>query len=157
MTPKDIMSSGIDVLNETWLYSVASVEYSGLLSYSYLKRGADLAAPSWDYVAQGSVRYVAEPVVQAGQYVGKLFKKLMPFGKFENRYTTVINILAERDRKLEAVQERVRKIEERLTNIERHGVVVADDITVIKKEVDEYKKALLRGVLQDNIMLREEA
>ncbi|MBF0317289.1 MAG: hypothetical protein HQL04_03870 [Nitrospirae bacterium] len=177
MTPKDIMSSGINVLNETWLYSVASVEYSGLVSYSYLKRGVDLAGPSWDYVADGSVKYVAEPVVKSFKYVAdpvvrswdyvatpiaqsvkyviapvnyvdQWFKKIGPLFKCKN---------AELDERLKAIEQRMQRIEERLANIERHGVVVADDITVIKKEVDEYKKALLRGVLQDNIMLREEA
>nr|AMP41550.1 magnetosome protein Man1 [uncultured Nitrospirota bacterium] len=58
---------------------------------------------------------------------------------------------------MEVIEERVRRIEERLANIEKHGIVVSNDtMTIIKKEVDEYKKALLRGVLQDNIMLREE-
>ncbi|MES0338336.1 MAG: hypothetical protein SFH39_18480 [Candidatus Magnetobacterium sp. LHC-1] len=187
MTPKDIMSSGVDVLNETLLYSVASVEYSGLVSYSYLRRGADLAGPSWNYVAEGSVKYVATPVAQSFKYVanpvvqsfkyvadpvvrswnyvatpvaesvkyvvapvsyvGQWFKKLGPLFTCKS---------AERDKKLTAIEDRLQKIEERLANIEKHGVVVASDITVIKKEVDEYKKALLRGVLQDNIMLREE-
>ncbi|MBF0337263.1 MAG: hypothetical protein HQL05_05475 [Nitrospirae bacterium] len=176
MTPKDIMSSGVDVLNETWLYSVASVEYSGLVSYSYLRRGVDLTGSSWDYVADRSVKYVANPVVQSFKYVadpvvrswnyvatpvadsvkyvvapvsyvGQWFKKLGPLFTCKN---------AERDEKLTAIEARLQKIEERLANIEKHGVVVASDITVIKKEVDEYKKALLRGVLQENIMLREE-
>ncbi|MBF0343195.1 MAG: hypothetical protein HQL06_03100 [Nitrospirae bacterium] len=147
MTHKDIISSGKEVLNETWLYSVASVQYTGLLSYSYMRRGMDLIAPSLGYVTAPigqSLKYVATPV----GYVGQWLKKFRTFFK---------NIDVERDKKMEVIEERVRRIEERLANIEKHGIVVSNDtMTIIKKEVDEYKKALLRGVLQDNIMLREE-
>ncbi|MBF0538513.1 MAG: hypothetical protein HQL03_09710, partial [Nitrospirae bacterium] len=129
------VSSGKEVLSETWLYSVASVEYTGLVSYSYVRRGMDIIGHS--------LGYVAGPFVHTGQW----FKNLRPLCKKK----------VERDERLMAIQERVRKIEERLANIERHGIVVSNDtMTIIKKEVDEYKKTLLRGVLQDNIMLREE-
>ncbi len=147
--PKDIVDSGADIMNETLKYSCATVEYTGLVSLSYLKRGGsfvydplakaaepvcDLTGRAYDWTADG-INGIYE---KGAEGFGKLLKAL-PFGRS----------------RLSEVEERLQKIEEWMAQVKEQGLIMpAAGAKGVSKKLTEEKEALLKNILLDNLELK---
>ena len=132
-----VLSSGFNTFNVTGKYTLATVEYTGLFSYSILKRGGR--------AANAGIRMVTKPVVTAATW---------PFGFIKDR-TWGIFRSKEHEEMIRGLTEKLAQVEARLAEIEKYGVATAGVAPRTKKKVSDDKKFLLKGILEETKSLKE--
>jgi len=145
----EALVAGANTLNETLKYSCATAEYSGLVTLSYIRRGGGFI---YDPLAKA-----ASPVCDAA--VTAYQKTAGGLGWTYEKATSGIGSLLKAiplpGKKMRDVEERLRKIEEWMANIDEHGLVMSPSMTKgVKKKLSEEKEALLKNILIDNMDLK---
>lgn len=129
-----IVSHGLNKFGEAGKYGCATAEYTGLVSYSYLKRGGNVVAK------------ITSPVTSV------VFR---PFAYIRDRTSKVLGRVALDPEVLRGLEEKIMRIEERLALIEKRGVGPAERRVSRKKKLDEGKREVLQMIVQENLLLRE--
>ena len=132
-----VLSSGFNTFNQTGKYTLATVEYTGLFSYSILKRGGR--------AANEGIKTVTRPVVAVATW---------PFGFIRDR-TYGIFRSKEHEEKIKSLTEKLAQVEKRLAEIEKYGVATAGVAPRKQKAVSDDKKFLLKGILDETKSLTE--
>lgn len=128
---KSVLSSGANFINETGKYTYATVEYTGLVTCSFARKGGNA---------------IMRPFVKIARPLGKInFRKLLPGAK------TVITDSSE----IRNLEEKVSLLEERLSILERRGISMPGIAVSVKKVLDKSKLGLFREIVNDNKLLRE--
>jgi hypothetical protein len=147
-------TGGEAFMDEVLAYSRASVEYSGLVAYSFAKRhGTVVLEP---------LEKMASPVwKQMGLAYGWTLKGLQTGVKKIKWPSISISRLAltgERLAEIEELREMIARIDERLEYLERHGIIAgrAGGLEVRGKKLDDSKLLALRTIVLDNIDLLSE-
>ncbi len=156
-----VLASGFNSFNEVGKYTCATVEYTGLRSYSLLKRGGTLAS--------SGLRKVTEPVEAAICWPYTFLKKRTVSLFKRKKYHKKIAIITEKiaqieesliktqhEEKLERMTQRLLLLEERLAKIEKYGIVAASQEQTMKrrKALREDKRMLLKGILEETKALK---
>jgi hypothetical protein len=154
------VSAGAAVLDRTLDYSYASVEYAGLVLYSYIKRGGQTAleplvkitSPAWSTV--GSMYDLTAQGVRSG--IKKLSFRGKEITKIGQRLDLIDKILAELE--VSALKETLANLEQRLAYIEQHGIVASKEggLQLKGKKLSEDKIMFLRAIVKENINLLED-
>ena len=148
--PKEVLTSGAEIMVETAKYACATTEYTGLVSLSYIRRGGstlydplakglapvcDLTAKAYDRTADGIYRIYEKTAAGLGRLI-----KALPFGSS----------------RISAVEERLHKIEEWIAEIKEQGIIMpGTDSHGRLKKLTEEKEALLKNILLDNLELKD--
>ncbi len=128
---KNVLSSGANFIHETGKYTSATVEYTGLVTFSLARKGGNA---------------IMRPFVKIVRPLGKInFRKLLPETKI---VTTDIA-------QVRNLEEKVLLLEERLAVLERRGISMPVIATSVKKAVDKKKLDILREIVNANKLLRE--
>ncbi|NVM22903.1 MAG: hypothetical protein HWN68_14110 [Desulfobacterales bacterium] len=131
----DKTTSGLRAVGRAGKYGCATAEYTGVVSYSYVKRGGNAVARATMHVASA----ISRPFVFVRDGAGKVFGKR----------TTDAEVV----RRLE---QKILQIDERLSLMEKRGVVSAVRPILPEKEgrLDAGRKDVLRAIVEENIQLR---
>ncbi|MEE8399641.1 MAG: hypothetical protein V3S89_11595 [Desulfobacterales bacterium] len=134
-----VVSSSLNAFNETGRYAYATVEYTGLVSYNMVKRGG--------IFAYTGVRKVTDPVAAT---------VVRPF-VFVKDKTGILFGMKAREERIKELEGKLVSMEQRLASIEKHGIVPAGDASVTKKKkkVDEGKRLVLQGILEETRALQD--
>jgi len=124
-----VLSYGFNTFNETGKYTLATVEYTGLFSYSILKRGGR--------AANAGIRTVTRPFG---------FIKARTYGIFRNKA---------HEEMIRELTEKLAQVEGRLAEIEKYGVATARAAPRRQKAVSDDKKFFLKGILEETKSLKE--
>ena len=128
---KDILSSGVNIINETGKYTYATVEYTGLVTFSLIKKGGNA---------------IGRPIMKIAAPLGNInFRKILPVTN------TPISDIAE----IRNLEVKVALMEERLSMLERIGISAPGIAASVKKSVDKKRLDILREIVNDNKLLRE--
>jgi hypothetical protein len=127
-------TSGLKVFGRAGKYGSATAEYTGMVSYSYLKRGGNAVAK------------ITRPVTSTIS---------RPFAYIRDRASKVLGKVAFDPEVLKGLEEKIMQIEKRLASLEKHGVVAAEGLVSRKKKLDEGKREVLQMIVQENLLLRE--
>ncbi len=134
----DKTGHGLKSVNEAGKYGCATVEYAGMASFSYLRRGGNAVSANVLKVTRPVTSTISRPFVfvkdKAGKVLGRTIYDPEPL------------------RKLEA---KVLEIEKRLASIEQHGVVPGVKAVGPKKEIDTGRREVLQMIVRDNLLVRE--
>lgn len=130
-------------------YSFATIEYTGMLSFSYVKRSGFAIKACFVKTTPPVKRVVTSPFISFGYRigkVGKVFKRKKIVEKVEDRLNTI-------DAKLDG-------IDARLAGIEKHGVALTkhgqkQPNVEEKKVLNQDRNMLLEAIMNDNIQLRD--
>ncbi len=174
---KDVLSSGANALGETWKYSTAVVEYTGLLSWSYTSRaGCALYTPLSKSAVPVRRAAGATASLFSVNGVGKAYKAAIGGTGKAYKATTggickaydatskgigkMFKAIPVPGSRLKRIEESLYRIEDKLTYIAEHGIAVQGE-AVQKEEpqktaIPEEKMMLLRGIIQENIELKNE-
>jgi len=135
-----IVSHGLNTLNEAGKYTCATAEYACMVSYSYVKKGGN--------ALMGNVLKITSPVASTISRPFVFIKKgaSKAFGK------TTHDVEA-----LKRFEEKILQIEDRLSLIEKHGVVHAAKPISPGKEIrlDPEKRKLLHAIVEENKLLTD--
>ena len=127
-------TSGLKAFNRAGKYGSATAEYTGMVSYSYLKRGGRAVAK------------ITSPVTSAVS---------RPFAYIRDRASKVLGKVAFDPEVLKGLEEKIMQIEKRLASLEIRGVALVERPVSRKKRLDEGKREVLQMIVQENILLRE--
>jgi hypothetical protein len=127
-------TSGLKAFNEAGKYGCATAEYTGLVSYSYLKRGGSAVAK------------ITSPVTSVVS---------RPFAYIRDRASKVLGKVAFDPEVLKGLEEKVMQIEKRLASLEKRGVALAERPVSRKKRLDEGQREFLQMIVRENLLLRE--
>lgn len=135
---KDGAVHSANALVEAGEYSLATVQYAGLVSYSILKRSSQFTGACAKKAVEPVAKAMAKPFALLADKTGKLFARE---GKCEES--------------VKSLEDRVLKLEERLSTLEKFGlrpkVAIAQQE---KKLVSDDRRAFLRAVVEENKLLR---
>ena len=106
------------MITKTSDYSVAAFEYAGMVSYSYMKRGALALKFGIIKIGQPVKKVASVPLDYCTQQMDKLGKVFKRKNEIEER--------------LIAIDDKLERIIRRLADIEKSGVVVAEKWQVFK-------------------------
>lgn len=153
-TIEEKWTGGEAFMDEVLAYSRASVEYSGLVAYSFAKRHGT--------VVFDPLEKIASPVwKQMGSAYGWTLKGLQT-GVKKIRWPRIPlsgwALSAERLAEIEELRDMIARIDERLEYLERYGIVAgrAGGLEVRGKKLDDSKLLALRTIVLDNIDLLSE-
>ncbi|KWT94825.1 hypothetical protein [Candidatus Magnetominusculus xianensis] len=150
---KKYLDAGADVLSESWLYTYAFAEYTGLVIFSYIKRGGSAAASVIEPAAKAASPAVFTPVKEIA---GAAFEKTVS-GLSEGLTAAsqaVQKLFVCRSKRLEALDSRLTQLEERLSYLEKHGIIATNEGLHVKgKKLTEDRLAFLRNIVNENIDL----
>ncbi|MBF0328613.1 MAG: hypothetical protein HQL10_05610 [Nitrospirae bacterium] len=155
-----MMTGGEAVMEDVLDYSCASVEYAGLVMYSYVKRGGRFALDPLEKVAfpvcskvGAAYGWTLKGIQSGAGKISGLGRIAWPGGA-SKRLDAVEKRLAE----IDSLKELLAKIDERLDYIERHGIVASREggLEVKGKKLDESRLMVLRTIVAENIDLLSE-
>ena len=128
-------TSGLKAFVRAGKYGCATAEYTGLVSYSYVKRGGSAVAK------------ITRPVTSAIS---------TPFGLIKDGAGKVLGKMAPDAEVLRRLEEKILQIDDRLSLIEKHGVVTAARPIPPEQEarLDAGRREILRAIVEENIRLR---
>ncbi len=134
-----IVSVSLNAFNETGRYAYATVEYTGLVSLSMVKRGGGGVYTGMRKVTKPVSSVVRRPFVVVKDKTGILFG------------------MRAREERIKNLEDRLGGIEQRLATIEKHGIVPAGDMSDQKKKrkIDEGKRLVLHGILEETKALKD--
>lgn len=151
-----MVMESVSVLDEMLGYSQASLEYSGLVLYSYIKRGGTTLLDPLDKVASPVVGKVSGIVGRTVQGVLSGMKKIFVRGgsaKMAERLDAIDKRLTVIEGALAAMD----SIEKRLAYLEKHGIIATNEggLQVKGKKLTDDRLMLLRRIVKENIDLVE--
>ncbi|MBF0100842.1 MAG: hypothetical protein HQK77_08045 [Desulfobacterales bacterium] len=129
----------MNTLMKTGKYTLATIEYTGLVSLSYIKR-------SGSSIKGGFIK-TATPIKNA---IKSPFMRMKKQSETNSRIKD--NIL-----RLETIEKKLDQLNERLVSIEKRGFVTLKEQSVLanqKKTLTEDKRLLLKSILEANKALR---
>lgn len=133
-----VVSVSLNAYNETGRYAYATVEYTGRVSFSIVKRGGA--------VAYTGIRKVTDPV-------SAIVRR--PFVLVKDK-TSILFGMRAREERIKDLEIKLGGMEQRLATIEKHGIVAAGEpILKKKKKVDEGKRLVLQGILEETRALQD--
>lgn len=144
------------VMEEVLGYSQASLEYSVLVLYSYIKRGG--------LIVLDPLEKMASPVVgRVGTAVGRTFKGVLNgmkkiFVQGESAMTAErFDAIDKRLTEIEAALAALGSLEKRLAYLEKHGIIATQEggLQVKGKKLTEDRLMLLQTIVKENIDLME--
>ncbi|KJR44081.1 magnetosome protein Mad11 [Candidatus Magnetoovum chiemensis] len=113
-------------------------------------------------VADGC-KTLAKPMAKAGAVTVKSTVKAYKWSADEitSGYSKTVDICTtKRTKQLNRIEDMLKRIDERIEELERKGIVLRDAQSAsdktLKKQLTDEKKTFLKGILQENIMLIEE-
>ncbi|MBF0568267.1 MAG: hypothetical protein HQK95_05305 [Nitrospirae bacterium] len=153
---KKYLDAGAGVLCESVQYSYAFVEYTGLVLFSYIKKGGVVAAYAVEPVADAVGPTVFTPVMKiAGAAYDKTVSGLSDSLSVASQ--AISKVFSCRRGKLEspeALETRLSQLEERLSYIEKHGIIATNEGLHVKgKKLTEDRLMFLRNIVNENIDL----
>ncbi len=171
--PRKVLSSGAAMCSETWKYSYATAEYTGLVSLSYIKRGGvivrpvarvtspifKLAGKAYRKTAHGIGRVYDVTASGAGRVYGATAGgAVRAYDATAGGADRLVKAIPMPGRKMRNVEARLQAIEDRLAQIEEHGLVMpGKDVRGEKKALSEDKEMLLKNILLDNLELKDKS
>ncbi|QWR78098.1 hypothetical protein [Candidatus Magnetomonas plexicatena] len=149
------VSGSVEILNESWLYTYASMEYSVLVVYSYVVRGGKaVGEPIAKIVVPikgiaGPVSSIIRPVKDLTGKASKEIKEILLY---------IEKLIKRRSERLSSIEQRLEAIEKRLAYIEKHGITLAKSgkSAEPKKRIADSKKSFLKSIVMENVELRSE-
>jgi hypothetical protein len=149
--PKKAFIAGANTFNETLKYSCATAEYSGLVSWSYLRRGSGFIYGPLSKTAEPVCDMAVNACKKTADNIGRTYEKAA------SGLGRLVKAIPYPGRRMREIEERLRKIEEWMANIEQHGLVMPPrELGKMKKKLSEEKEALLKNILLDNLELKGE-
>lgn len=135
-----IISGGIGVFNEAGNYTLATVEYSGLVSCSIVKRSCTASKRMFLRIAKPTAWALSRPFVVVKGKTAKIFTRKVSSKKV-----------------LEDLESRLIKIEKRLAHLEKHGAPHLSEAAVFKKvkKLSEDKRLVLQEIFKETKSLKE--
>ncbi len=162
--PMDMLESGANIVNETVKYSLATAEYTGLVSLSYVKRGggfiidpiAKVTAPVID--ASGKAcKATAEGITTACKKTADGFE--WAYKKTAGGLGWLVDAIPmpAPGKRVRDIEDRLHKIEDWMAYIDEKGFVMpAGQPSGAKpKKLTEEKEALLKTILLENMELMD--
>ncbi|MBF0465129.1 MAG: hypothetical protein HQK88_02425 [Nitrospirae bacterium] len=150
------VSGSVEILNESWLYTYASMEYSVLVVYSYVVRGGKaVGAPISKIVVP--IKGIAAPVKSIMQPVKDLTGKASK--EIKEILLYLEKLINRRSMRLTNIEQRLEAIEKRLAYIESHGIQLDRRIKSAeqpKRRLADAKKSFLKSIVMENVELRSE-
>ena len=145
-----LMGQLMKMITKTSDYSVAAFEYAGMVSYSYMKRGALALKFGIIKIGQPVKRVASVPLDYCTQQMDKL-------GKVFNRKNEI-------EERLIAIDDKLERIIRRLADIEKSGVVVAEKQKsakekkpiIEKKPINAGNIMFFKAIADENIQLRHQ-
>ncbi|MBF0564608.1 MAG: hypothetical protein HQK89_05140 [Nitrospirae bacterium] len=142
-------------LGDTFEYSIASIEYSGLVIYSFIKRGSEVffqpmvkvTAPAW--YKTGNF---------AGNMAGGIYRKAHEsLKKSLGSVKGLKRLFTGKEERLMAIEQKLTAMDTRLGYLERHGVMATKEGLRVKgKKLTDEKMMFLKTIVSENIDLRVE-
>lgn len=145
-------------------YSQATLEYTGLLTYRYIKRGGVLAIDPLARIAAPVVEKLGPVAGSVGSVIGRtvqgLFSGLTRVVGRGVESSRTLERLASIEKRLAALEGSLSvldKIEERLDYIEKHGIIASAEggLQVKGKKLTEDRLMLLKVIVSENLDLVE--
>jgi hypothetical protein len=165
-----VMTNRLNAIAVTGRYTSATVEYSGLVAYSLVDRGGTTAMQvlaAGKYIP-GTIEYAGRVVCSAADRGGAATKKCLvkvfqpvgaavarPFVFVKDKAKNIFPVQVRYDEDIKNISEKIMTIEERLTYIEKHGVVLKGEAAGEKKTMSREQNLLLKMILAENKLLRE--
>ncbi|MBF0465217.1 MAG: hypothetical protein HQK94_09070 [Nitrospirae bacterium] len=152
---RECLAKSTAILNDTVSasieYSAASMEYSGLVIYSFIKRGGVL-------FLQPVVKVTLPLWEKAGNLNGIVYRKALEgLKKSLKSVKSLKKFFTIEGEKLESIEQRLIDMEGRLAYLERHGVMATKEGLQVKgKKLTDEKMMFLRTIVSENIELRVE-
>jgi len=137
------LKRGKATAEETGKYSLATIEYAGLTSYSLAKRGGSTVKICAVKASIQTGRAVSTPFIYTGHKVGAVLK--WKGGRFNPAWRKNID-------------QRVANIEDRMDTLERYGIRtrVGPVSEADRSEIGEDKRAILLAIVEENKLLMSE-
>jgi hypothetical protein len=144
-----VLSSGLCMIHEVGKYTCATAEYTGRVSYGMLK----LAGRA----IKGSVLRVTAPLGRGLMKPFASLKEIRPshalrrIGRHQANHRDYV------ESRFNSVDEQLQRIEEKLALLERHGIPSRTRALFGESpptKIDQAKHALLRQIVEANIVLR---
>lgn len=145
-------------------YSQAALEYTGLLTYSYIKRGGMLAIDPLAKIAAPLVEKLGPVAEKVGPVLGRTVQgflsgvtRVSVRGVESARTLERLASIEKRLSALEGSLSVLDKIEKRLDYIEKHGIIASAEggLQVKGKKLTEDRLMLLKIIVSENIDLVE--
>ena len=149
-----ILSSGFNTFNETGKYTLATVEYTGLFSYSILKRGGRVANAGITAVTRPVGAAVSRPVGFIREMTPGITAVTRPFGFIKDK-TGGIFRSREHEERIRSLTEKLAEVEERLANVEKYGAGTGVVAPRVDKKISDDKRSVLKGILEETKALKE--
>lgn len=149
------VSYALDAVGEVGRYSLATVEYGGLVSYSVVRRGAIFVTVGVRKVTIPVTTAVCWPFWAIKDRVRSLFKSK----EHDERITALEEQLSALDKKkIGEIAIKIMEIEKRLAMMEKNGVVLGSDTVVPKKEkkLSKGRLDMLSQIVDANLSLRQD-
>ena len=150
---KGKVTGGVAVMDETLGYTYASLEYAGLVLFSYIRKGGmtvldplgKIALPVWRKVRTMYGLAVAVKGFRDGE-----------MAEIEERLDVIDKRLLHLEGSL-ATKEILDRIEKRLGYLEKHGIMAGKEggLQVKGKKLTEDKLMLLKTIVRENVDLME--
>lgn len=144
-----VLSSGLCMICEVGKYTCATAEYTGLVSYGMLIYAGRAIKCSVLKVTAPLGRGLMKPLVS--------LKEIRPLEGLRRIGHQKASRIAYFESRFNSVEEKLERIEEKLDWLERHGIPSRTRTIVVEsppKEIDQAKQALLRQIVEANIVLR---
>ncbi|MBF0457198.1 MAG: hypothetical protein HQK99_04805 [Nitrospirae bacterium] len=159
---KKYLDAGADVLSESWEYSYAFAEYTGLVVFSYIKIGGAAAISAVEPAAKVVSPAVFTPVKEV---VGAAFKRTI--NGFSDGIIAASQAIGKvlpvcrgkrleslENEKLQALDARLAQLEDRLSYLEKHGIIATNEGLHVKgKKLTEDRLMFLKNIVKENIDL----
>jgi hypothetical protein len=141
----------------TGKYIPGTIEYAGRAVYSLADRGGTATKKCLVKVFQPVGSAVKRPFAFVK---GKVFQPVgsavaRPFSFVKDKAKSIFSVQVRYDEDIKTLMEKLMAIEDRLSYIEKHGVVLHGAGAGEKKALDKQKRQLLQVILAENKLLRE--
>ena len=149
-----MVMESVTVLDEMLGYSQASLEYSGLVLYSYLKRGGMTVIDPLEKMASPVFGKVGTIVGRTFQGVLSGMKKIFSLGA-STKTAEQLDAIDRRLTEIEAALTAFDNFEKRLAYLEKHGIIATREggLQVKGKKLTEDRLMLLQTIVKENIDL----
>ena len=142
----DAEQNELSAFDEAVKVTHATVEYAGLVSWSIISRSSAAIIDEILKITEPVGRNAVEPIFAIKSKIRKAFGKKMYAGDYR------IYV----DEKVKGIEETIKRLEERLAFLEKHGVRIAGapGYQKMQKELDDERKGLMDMIVEENKKLR---
>src|SRR5271169_7053247 len=159
-TVKEKVTGGAVDMDEVLGYSCASVEYAGLVLYSYIRRGGGtvldpverITTPVWSKVWD----IYGRTVKRLREGVKKAIGRGGDVAKIQERLDIIDKRLLDIEGSI-ASNEALDRIEKRLAYLEKHGIMASKEggLQVKGKKLTDERLMMLKTIVKENIDIME--